>query len=369
MTSLQGQISLFFARDGLCVVREHRTGSLRSATSASKPAPTPTLAAAATLRWLVRRLEDDVEMGEQSTPSANSPPVVLPPPLHELIWSRYRKLLDIKRRLYWMRAYLTELERVTRLKRFTIRNDVLWNMCLDTRDKCVIDLYSFSVELRHGIPPKDPKAGRNREQLAKRGFFIELRDHYASALCRTYTEHPDDDLDEVERSRRSTAEHFEKLFPGVAHDVATKEDIENLCESFRLKMVPVGRDRNQNRAHVYEGEPGQAKMHSIDELRDLFDYTERMFRSLSLVSAGADLDGGNMNVASCNDTAIDVVDMILLGHRSELESLFSRRSRDDLYARLHEFDDAGQQDEDDEGPGYRHFNDYRFSMEFFAPPH
>src|SRR5262245_39310401 len=105
-------------------------------------------------------------------------------PLGKAIWERYSKVLGIKRRVYFLRAFQDELDRVTLGKPFNIRSHSVWNMALDARDKCVIDFSSLSVGMRHGVRPKDPKA---RVGMSKEGLFHRIRVHHAASFSPRYT--------------------------------------------------------------------------------------------------------------------------------------------------------------------------------------
>jgi hypothetical protein len=291
-------------------------------------------------------------------PAAPAAPTV--PVLKDIIWDRFVRALDIKRRLHVQRAFLDELTRVTRGKRFHIRNDIVWNAMVDVRHQLVTDLYSLTVEMRHGIKARYPNA---KVSKTKRGLFIEIRDHHLASLTRTYVPHPDDDQDEIARYTKTKAEMFARLFPNCTTDSPSAAEIEDLCETFRLRMVPLGDDRNKNRAHAQEGDFGQAKMLSNFELEALFDYTEKLLEDLSLVSALSSFARQNMNHADCKETSADMVDLILFEHISDVRRLTATRTRDELYARLHEIDDAAQADETDEHEKL-HFNDRQFAAPF-----
>ncbi len=76
-----------------------------------------------------------------------------------------------------------------------------------------------------------------------------------------------------------------------------------------------------------------------------------MLENLSLASAGPSFGGGDLNAADTGETATDLVDVILFGNISDIRRLLQNRTRDQLYARLHEIDDErrteGEQDADD----------------------
>jgi hypothetical protein len=94
-----------------------------------------------------------------------------------------------------------------------------------------------------------------------------------------------------------------------------------------------------------------------------FDYTEKLLEDLSLLSAGASFGRTNLNQADCQQTSADTVDLILLGNISDVKRLTATRTRDELYARLHEIDDAEKAEETD-GRDRFLFNDRQFGPPF-----
>jgi hypothetical protein len=69
-----------------------------------------------------------------------------------------------------------------------------------------------------------------------------------------------------------------------------------------------------------------------------------------------------MNHADCTETAADIVDLILLGNISDVRRLTSKRTRDELYARLHEIDDVAKPAAN--ARDRLHFNDRQFGDPF-----
>jgi hypothetical protein len=288
-------------------------------------------------------------------------------PLHDIIWERFSRALDIKRRLHVIRAFVNELDGTSRGEPFRIRNDIVWNAMLDVRDKLVIDLYSLTVEMRHGMKPIDPEARKSFRGGAKwkRGLFIEIRDHHLASLTRTYVPDPDDEEYECALGMdiEAKAKAFERLFPNCTADSPSATDIEDLCERFRVRMVSLGKDRNKNRAHAHEGDAGTAQMASVPEMETLFEYVEDLLNDLSMVSALALLGSTNMNHADCDETSADLVDLTLFGNISDVRRLMAKRTRDELYARLHEMHDANASPEVSDRREMR-FNDWQFGPSF-----
>jgi hypothetical protein len=114
-------------------------------------------------------------------------------------------------------------------------------------------------------------------------------------------------------------------------------------------------------------------MHSMPMLDDLFKYVEGVIEDLSLVSEGSSFGRQDLNNADRKETAADMVDMILLGNVSDVRRLItSTRSRDTLYARLHEIHDNPPPREPDDPQLEAFFNDRQYAepfediVEFFA---
>ena len=284
-----------------------------------------------------------------------NPQLVESPSLHDLLWRNFSKLQSIKRRLHFLQAFSETVETATRGKPFRIRNDIVYNMVLDVRDKCVIDLYSCTVGMRHGVRPLDLNVNPSRQFLRKKGFFLYLRD-FSTSLNRVYVRQPDDWDDEMLSHTRSTADRFKRLFPDCEKNTPSSSDIDQLCERFRLKMHPLGKDRNKNRAHVHEGDMGNAKMHSFPELAELFEYTEDLVEDLSLLGTSTSFARQNLNHASAKRTSENIVDLILLGNVDDITRWSTKRTREELYTRLHEFHESNPK-------GKRHFNDRQYDLD------
>jgi hypothetical protein len=300
-----------------------------------------------------------------TTTALATTPVPAVPVLKDIIWERYIKALGIKRRLHVISAFADELDRSTRRKSFRFRNDIVWHAMLDVRDKLVIDLCSLTVEMRHGMKPLDPKAKDEYRGSfkRKRGLFIEIRDHHLASLTRAYVPHPDDDAYEVARSTETRADTFARMFPNCTADSPSAADLENLCERFRVHMIPLRNDRNKNRAHALEGDARLARMLWVPEVAGLFAYLEELLEDLSLVSSGNAFGRSNLNHASCEETAADMVDLILFGNISNVRRLTAKGGRDQLYSLLHEIHDASTATEAGDAREL-YFNDCQFGPPF-----
>jgi hypothetical protein len=109
-----------------------------------------------------------------------------------------------------------------------------------------------------------------------------------------------------------------------------KQDITELRERIRLRVDKLRRDRNENRAHVFEL-GGNAAMLSLEEVSELFDYLEEILNDLRLLASDSTMAMNTpFSIASPKLTARVWVDRIVLGARSEV-----RADRDDIYQKLH----------------------------------
>jgi len=283
--------------------------------------------------------------------------------LHDLLWPYYRDFLWVKRRIYFLREFVQVLDRASHGKPFRIRNDVVWVSAADVHTACINDLWSLTKSMRHGIQSKDPKHQYSpRSQfMRKRGLFIEIRDHHLSSFSRQYVPHAGDDEDMVEKYEKETPELFAELFPGCTGDTPTADDVEDLCERVRIETYDLGQDRNKNRAHRFEGDFGKAKALSVDDVSAVFEYCENLFQDLAVLGAALNYPADNWFRADLAATATDLADQLLFGGIAEAECLRGTRTRDELFARLHEIDDAREHDTP-------YFNDRQHTPEFGMLP-
>lgn len=91
--------------------------------------------------------------------------------------------------------------------------------------------------------------------------------------------------------------------------------------------------------------------------------SEDLLESLSLLSSGPSFSGGNMNHASCDDTAVELVDQIILGSADEVARFIKDGKRDEFYSRLHDLDNSWPKN-DEERPKY--FNDVLWTAEWYG---
>lgn len=246
-------------------------------------------------------------------------------------------LMQIARRQYALEAFVEELERVTLKKPFRIWNDVAWVLLLDSRDMLIIHLASWAKEL-----------------VAPSGLLSQLKSSHLSDLPsrRRETERTDRDryLEQILDGYHRDA--FSRLFPNATGPFADASDIDDLILRLKQSADALRHDRNRNRAHAFErGKPGTARMLDFAELRQAIERYERLLNDIRLVGCASTLSYHDMNDADCKETARELVDAILIGHRSRQELVMGGQDREAYYSALHgQFEARG-------GDGASWFND------------
>ena len=249
-----------------------------------------------------------------------------------LLASYESRLMSLARRLYVMEAFKEELNRVTKLKEFRIRNDITWRMALDMRDVCVIHLASWAKETY--------EAG---------SLIGELQAKHTQAFPRTRPpEQRDNDAGWRDHRDREHSESYKRLFACTCEPFPTPPAFIALRERFAERMKPVVDDRNANRAHPYEkGNKASPKMLDLTELREAVTYSETFLRDLRMVTSGSWMDYRDMNSVPSSNAARDLVDMLLLGTSDRIALFRGSTDRDAFYEELHRRHDAGSEEEPD----------------------
>jgi hypothetical protein len=262
------------------------------------------------------------------------------PSLIQLIDPYERNLMGLARRLFLMEAFQTDLDRVTRLKTFRFRNELIWLLMLDTRDMLVMHLASWF----------DGALGRG-------GLIRQLQVHYVSdlpPLPRPMAPNPTPNPDEPEWAERHDqeertrwhSESFNRLFPN-AKSHPNGADFDGLRQSFKAHAQPLKDDRNWNRAHPYEKVSGTATMSKLPELRSHLTYAEQFMNDIREVGGHGKMAYHEMNWTSASYVAPDLVDAMLIGDPERLRRLRGTSSRDELYDRLHAEHEARDAKKDD----------------------
>jgi hypothetical protein len=234
-----------------------------------------------------------------------------------------KKLLGIKVRLHVLRAFVTDLEAVTKKKPFRIWDDLAWMMVLDSRDMLIVHLASFAMGLHKH----------------------HLKNVVLPHLKKLKRDHKPAPGDEDDPSVRTHAAAFDRLFPSCTKKTPSKQDLTDLCKRICERADRVRRDRNENRAHVFE-RGGNADMLPLEEVSELFEYLEEVLNDLRLLASDSTM--ATDSVLSMTDprfTARVLVDHIVLRTDPYPERL-DQRAGD--YERLHEAHD--------EHPGGELFN-------------
>lgn len=250
-------------------------------------------------------------------------------------------LRNTKRRWYYLRAMSAELERCTRGKPIRIFNDIAWQMLGDSYSMLVVDLASWI-----------------RRQSERGGLFglmkatlHELPRKFPKRRRREHFEHPD-------ALRAWDEEVHEKaitdLFPASSGRLVQAADVDALAERLRVESDALIRDRNANRAHSHELPQGTAEPISLDAVGKLCERLEEALNLVRLIADWSTTSFDDMKDADAEDTAKELVDMILIGlryrrqlvtqdpatQRDEFSEDGPTLERDDYYARLHAIHEA-----------------------------
>lgn len=256
--------------------------------------------------------------------SPTTPPIVPPAPpdpvappaapdAFTLINRAQTQLLAVERRYHAFAPVAQELERVTRGRRFDIRNDIVWRLVLDHRDMLVIDLASWA-----------------RGMYGTGGFFGTFGAHHLNVLRRPAP--PAVDAGELTRAvAREQQRLFDQWFVGAPAGRVDGACWEALRAQFARRFQPVVDDRSHNRAHKFEGRTSTTAMLGLVALRAAFDYAAQPLNLLRVLTRGDILDMGDMNAAPTTETARDLVDQILLGSVDEVTRARRAPDREAFY--------------------------------------
>lgn len=267
----------------------------------------------------------------------------------ELVGKFEWNLLAVAKRQFVIEAFKADLDKITRGKLFRIRNDIVWSMLLDTRDMLVVHLASWAK----GV-------------YEKGGLIGQLQAHHCRDLprARPKTER-DDDEGWTRRRDREHAESFGRLFPSSKERYPEPADVEELRSRFIDRTAPLLDDRSQNRAHPYEKErePGSVRMLDIPDLRETISFSEQLMNDLTMVARGSTLHYDDMNNASPDDVARELVDTILLGTADRGARKKAQSEREAFYQAVHARHDTAPPSPPlaSESPE-RYFNDYIFDL-------
>lgn len=245
------------------------------------------------------------------------PPV---PQIRDVIFEAHGALEMRARRLYALEPFAAEINRLTRGKRFTIHNDIVWTMALDSRDKLVIDLADWS---RVAYAP------------GARGFLRTIQ-HHLPLLGARRTWGRDESLHDAEMHRQCR----QRLFPG-AGEQTSHHDLQGLIDRFAARFKPLALDRHGNRAHQYEHERSRKPvvvMHDFAQIRELVDYAHRVLLDLLLVACGTSTALSDRFAASGEQTARETVAMMMLPLTTRERITAAGVSFESFIDHLHEHD-------------------------------
>lgn len=204
----------------------------------------------------------------------------------------------IERRLYMLKAFVDELEEVTRGKEFRIWNSAVWVALLDSRDLLVISLASWC-----------------KAQWSKGGLFGQIRAHHLRELALRLPKAAKPVHGEVAAREEAfgclfpTAEEARRLTP-------TPQDLESLRDSFLAHVEASGlmSDRSDNRAHPFERSSGTSAMLDLQQLTTLFGHVHNVLNGLRLLCARSTRDYGDVYGYASGSSPEDLVELVLCGN-------------------------------------------------------
>src|SRR5690606_20079543 len=154
--------------------------------------------------------------------------------------------------------------------------------------------------------------------------------------------------------KQEHAESYVRLFPSDPAPNPHAADVQDLRNRFAQRAKPVLDDRNDNRAHPYEtSSKARAMMLSLERLREFFTYAEQLLNDIRHVAFHSGTSHSDMNYASTDEVAKDLVDTLLLGPRRRILVVRGATPRNEYYDELHAAHDASTGD-----GGPKNFNDF-----------
>jgi hypothetical protein len=246
----------------------------------------------------------------------------LMPSAEEVIRTCEDKVQTIKKRLYYLTPIQEQLKTVHKLTGQGIRNDILYQMVVDSYDMLVIDVASLC-----------------KGMYTNGGFFNHIKHHVArlKKLKRSkivvapaiIVGDGADDPEKVAATQASIAEHMKarieqrsievlkRLFPDYEERKDrpfNHSDIDKLMARFKNIHDKVIADRDSNRAHRYENEDSRAERLPLSALEFHFKELEILLNDLRyLILDCSSFRYNNLNLANTERTAKDIADLICHG--------------------------------------------------------
>ncbi|HEV3192421.1 MAG TPA: hypothetical protein VGY54_18045 [Polyangiaceae bacterium] len=203
-------------------------------------------------------------------------------------------------------------EKITRGKPFLIYHPPMWSMLGASLDMLVVDLCSWA------------------KGMYKPGGFLDSLEPELPALCLPWAEsrprvllaqeQTDDGEGFVLRHLETTnlkwrRAAYDRLFPGAQNETPAASDLGRLRDRLLAFFKPLRDDRNQHRAHRFEGGPASAaQLSPPDVVAHLHSCQELIADLRCLVSNGSFTTYGyKVEPKPDSEEALDVVDLILCG--------------------------------------------------------
>jgi hypothetical protein len=234
--------------------------------------------------------------------------------IEDLIWNYEKKVLDLKKRFYFLEAVEKLLS--TLPKGAGMRNDVQLQMLNDSYSMLIIDLASLFDLLGQ-----------------QRGFFEKLKAHAAmlsrANILETVQKNEHGLSDDFLRNRVTVSmeKALIRLFPKTEdlNAIVSDKDIELLRSEIQKSASDLKDDRSKLRAHRFEI-PERVKANirpvTLADVRKYFDLLEDTMNAIRLVTLSSQLTYDDMNAMNVDTAAQDIVDMLLHGTINEIFSEF-----------------------------------------------
>lgn len=239
------------------------------------------------------------------------------PTLENLLQEIEKNVTVIKKRFYYLNNFVDEVNKVTFEKRLIIRNDIIWQMLVDSYAMLVIDLAS----LCHGM-------------IEPGGFFNKLKEFSGELRVKSYRKIADTEIIGSAPSdlknriqvdfKKAAAQHikdaFFRLFPdlqGSDEMKANDKHINALKTRFVTFAAEVRNDRDKYHAHRYQKKKGNINTQSLKltlaKIETHFEHLEQIISDISLVTTNTSHVYSDLNADISDSTCRDLVDLVSIG--------------------------------------------------------
>lgn len=245
--------------------------------------------------------------------------------LKDYLEKESKLLLELKQRYYFLVEFEKQLSNIAKAgETFPITNLTSWELRKSCEDSLIVDLASWANGMRERFFNKIKQTCDD----FKKYKFVESDYCEPSVRYLNYT--PTDEQmekhrksfkkDYFKRMKSGQREIIEELFEGLLNKGSPKvnhADIDSLAEKFDRITAKVRDDRDNYRAHKYEGEiTGGFTPISLNELGETFDNAEGILNGIrSMISASTLVFS---EVFDTNSAAEDLLNSIYYGSHSRM---------------------------------------------------